>query len=80
MDGTVWVGWMEHTWIEYYVHKMVHCGSLIAHRRFELLVRLWPFATGGSYSVCRFTLQRRRRLLLLSSFLFLFYLLSVRLV
>jgi hypothetical protein len=22
----VWVGWMEHTWIEYHVHMMVHCG------------------------------------------------------
>lgn len=28
MDGTVWVGQMEYTWIEYYVHRTVHCGQV----------------------------------------------------
>jgi hypothetical protein len=71
MDGTVWVGWMEHTWIEYYVHKTVHCGrmgSLAAHKEGRFVdspaaVRHW-----GVVFRLSFTLQRRRRLLLLSSF------------
>jgi hypothetical protein len=55
MDGMVWVGW-KYTWIEYYVHRMVHCepgGSLIAHKGRPTLGRL---DTRELFHVCRLIL------------------------